>query len=87
VTGSLYSVGVGLFGGITLERSDDSGATWNPDTAGITLAEKHVPVVPFIIDSSNPAMPHRMWLGTDQIYENTNNPDRWTPLSQAYTHG
>jgi hypothetical protein len=70
--------------GVSFQFSTDSGTTWHDDFAGIKTDDGHNFYLPFVVDSSNPAAPHRLLIGTDHIYEKANedttNPQAWTEL-------
>jgi photosystem II stability/assembly factor-like uncharacterized protein len=74
----------GEFFGISLQRSDDGGATWTDKTTGIGSNDISNFYVPFVIDPSNS---NRLILGTNRVYESTNRADSWTPLSTPNSGG
>ncbi len=81
--------------GISLERSDDGGATWNGATNGINPSD-NVPgddgpdvnpanfYVPFILDPANQS---RVLYGTDHVYESLNKGDQFNPIGSPGTNG
>jgi uncharacterized repeat protein (TIGR01451 family) len=69
------------FTGISLQRSDDGGATFVTKTFGINLSDPANFYVPYVMDPSNSS---RLLLGTNRVYETTNRGDSWTPISPAF---
>jgi hypothetical protein len=74
------------FSGISLERSDDGGVTWNPKTNGINTNGTDTSdfYVPYVLD---PSMPTRLALGTNKVYLSTNRGDNWSAISSPNTAG
>ena len=86
--------------GISLERSDDGGQTWNDGTNGInpddpapdffevgafnTRTEPAAFYVPFKLDPLNTA---HVVLATDHVYLSTNKADAFTPIGIPGTNG
>jgi photosystem II stability/assembly factor-like uncharacterized protein len=68
--------------GISLERSDDGGATWTTKTTGISGSGNFY--LPYVLDPSNPT---RLVLGTNRVFETTDGGDSWTPLSTVGMNG
>jgi autotransporter-associated beta strand protein len=65
------------------QRSEDGGLTFAPKVTGINTIASKTPdnanyYVPFEVD---PAIPNRLVLGTDRVYESFNRGDLWKPLS------
>ena len=71
------------FFGISLERSDNGGATWAAKTTGIGNDPANF-YVPYVMD---PADSTRLLLGTNRVYETHNRADNWTPLSTPNANG
>jgi photosystem II stability/assembly factor-like uncharacterized protein len=70
-------------------RSDDGGATWVEKGSGISTT-----VVGFDLAYTaqkafqlDPANPDRLLVGTNRVYETTNDGDSWTPISPVLTSG
>src|SRR5262249_57058029 len=63
------------FFGISLQRSDNGGASSTPKVTGINLADNARFYVPYVLDPSNPS---RLLLGTTRVYETTNRANSWT---------
>ncbi len=86
------------FYGISLDRSDDRGVTFQTAFNGIDLsdppysqdkAEALVSAgdpanfyVPYVLD---PTVPNRLLLGTTRVYESTDKGDNWAPISPFLT--
>jgi hypothetical protein len=79
----------GEFTGVSLQRSDDQGMTWNDKITGIGNDPANF-YVPFIVDGSSVDQTSgfsRLLLGTNRIYESTNGGDSWHTLSQPQQNG
>jgi hypothetical protein len=70
--------------GISLQRSDDGGVTWNAKTTGINSSDPSDLTVPYVID---PSAPFRLLLGTNRVYLSSTHGDSWTPISTPNTAG
>ena len=78
--------------GISLERSDDGGATWNGKVTGINPSDPQPPdgsdpaafYVPFKLDPLNQS---RVIYATDHVYESTNRGDSFTAIGTPGTAG
>jgi hypothetical protein len=68
-------------------RSDDGGTTWVSKVNGITSSASAAFYAPFVIDPNSFAGSDRLLLGTNQVYESTNNADSWTALSTPGLNG
>jgi hypothetical protein len=64
-------------------RSDDGGATWVEKGSGIptTLAGFGLAYASQKAFQMDPSNVHRLIVGTNQVYETTNDGDAWTPIS------
>ncbi len=67
-----------------IERSDNGGATWTNITAGISSSDQSNFYPPYVIDPSNHL---RLVLGTNRVYESTNQGNSWTAISTPNTNG
>jgi photosystem II stability/assembly factor-like uncharacterized protein len=72
------------FFGISLERSDDGGQTWNFKTNGIGNNDFSNFYIPYILDPTNPS---RVLLGTDHLYESLDRADDFTAIGTPNTNG
>src|SRR5207245_1886183 len=70
-------------GNSTPFRSTDGGATFTPITTGLT-GPTTFPYIPWAMD---PANSHRLVLGTDSIFETTDQGNTWTALSTPNLNG
>jgi hypothetical protein len=69
-------------GGISLMRSSDGGSTWSSRLTGIDASDKCQTYVPYTLDPSNHS---RLILGTDHVYETTNQGASWHAISGVLT--
>lgn len=75
-----------------LERSDDGGASWNGKSSGINGPDPRLPgeddqarfYPPYIIDQANSS---RLLLGTNRVYQTTNQANTWSPISTTNSGG
>jgi hypothetical protein len=67
-----------------LERSNDGGLTWTGETNGINFNDPANFYPPYVMDPSNS---NRLLLGTNVVYETTNQGDLWTPISTPGSNG
>jgi photosystem II stability/assembly factor-like uncharacterized protein len=70
------------FEDINFVTSTDGGATWNPDENGINTSDFSQFYVPYTLDPSNHL---RLILGTDHVYETTNQGASWNAISGVLT--
>ncbi len=77
--------------GISLERSDNGGQTWNGKTSGIGENDPALDgsdpaafYVPYILDPLNQS---RVIYGTNHVYESTNRGDNFTAIATPGTNG
>jgi hypothetical protein len=67
-----------------VERSTDGGATWSDATNGIYTGDPANFYVPYVMD---PSKSSRLILGTNRVYETTNQAASWLPISTPDTNG
>src|SRR5262249_25636669 len=60
-------------------RSDDGGDTWAPKMRGITPPDANF-YPPLVLDPAHSGTADRLLLGTDRVYETTNNAQTWSAL-------
>ena len=70
--------------GISLERSEDGGATWNGATNGINRSDSSAFYVPYKLDPANQS---RIIYGTDHVYESVNRGGTFTAIGTPGTAG
>lgn len=70
--------------GISLERSDDGGATWRGATNGINHSDYSMFYVPYKLDPANQS---RLIYATDHVYESVNRGDSFTAIGTPGTAG
>src|SRR3954451_14883819 len=68
-------------------RSDNGGTSWLSKVTGITSSASAAFYSPFVIDPNSFAGNDRLLLGTNQVYESTNNADTWTAISTPGLNG
>ena len=79
---------VGSFGNANFfQRSDDGGSSWNGKVNGISTTDGRDFYPPFVIDPNSYGGFDRLLLGTNRVYESTNNGELWTPISTPNTSG
>src|SRR5262249_23756711 len=67
-----------------LSRSDNDGISWMSKTSGIDPSDLSNFYIPYVMDPSNPS---RLLLGTNRVYETTDQADNWTPISTPDANG
>ena len=78
---TLYQI---FSGGPYIDRSDNSGSTFNPIANGINLSDQSDFYVPYIMDPANTA---RLLLGTINLYETTSKGGSWTSIGNFSASG
>jgi photosystem II stability/assembly factor-like uncharacterized protein len=81
-----HDAAVASFGAFAfIERSDDGGNSWFPETNGINAgSEPTIFYPPMVMD---PANANRLLMGTSRVYETLNRADLWTPISTPGKNG
>jgi photosystem II stability/assembly factor-like uncharacterized protein len=67
-----------------IERSDDGGVTWTDISNGISSGDNSAFYPPYVMDPENP---DRLVLGTDNIYETTNQGGSWKLIATVGSNG